>query len=417
MIKDLPFLTDSKQRTGYNMEYFSPSATVEFLQQSGIILRQILFACCRLIVVAEKVESKILLGRHVYEDVQSFTAIKCRLEELGSSIDTQVSIYDEIGNDNFKRLVSAATDDIGFFALYNVIKPNLHKTIAEYRACLHPLWDEPSCHLLAECERTLQLQVSEAIPHITEETKQAWASAKPAEVVKTLPENPGRQSLFEIVKSIPRPPMNTPQATLTAALLHYMLMGTEIPTIEHCAALIWDYGTQLSWDFVQDMTRQIWDECRHAQACLDRLEEMGHRLGDFPIEMMLWHMTSERDFPLRLAIHQRIGEWLGLDAAHWWAKRLAAQGDIVTAAMFRFIAQDEHLHVYYGNKWLKSLVDTDEAVIQLHAEAEDIRKEYGAGLNRGAPFPIDVETCIKVGFSPREVEQLVQERNTPISSL
>jgi uncharacterized ferritin-like protein (DUF455 family) len=199
---------------------------------------------------------------------------------------------------------------------------------------------------------------------------------------------------------------------LKAALFHHLLMSTEIPTIEHCAALLWEHRGMMPHAFERDMARQMWDEARHAQACLDRLRDLGHAPGDFPIDLMLWRMTRGRSLSLRLVLHQRIGEWLGLDAAVWWSERFEAEGDPVSAALLRFVARDEHLHVAFGNKWLRAIENSDAAVDRIQLEAEAIRENVGAGVNRSTPFPLNIRSCQETGFTAAEVARLLKERGS-----
>src|SRR5262249_34002615 len=133
---------------------------------------------------------------------------------------------------------------------------------------------------------------------------------------------------------------------------HFLLMSTEIPTIEHCARLIIQRG-DLPWAFVQDMARQCWDEGRHAKACIQHIIASGYNVGDFPVELNLWRAPSDQPLPLARAVHQRIGERIGVDAAVWASMNAAASGASDTARTFDFIYRDEVLHVRFGNYWLR----------------------------------------------------------------
>ena len=393
-----------------------PEITTDQLRAVAAALGTGVVVTVRAIVTTGGIDKKLVLARHLYDDVQLLTSIRTRLRELNAACEQLPDLESrETLRPDGPRL-DTCEDDAILNLLYRTFKPRLSEEIRTRRINIHPVWDEPTARILDQCIRTLEAQFEEASAFLNKKSNNELRNNqdiflhRPIRSSMPLPAMPGRSNEFEIVETVSRPPLTTPPPLLKAALLHYLLMSTEIPTIEHCAALIWDHAQETPWEFVEDMSRQCWDEARHAQACILGLKELGHRPGDFPIEISLWRMTLHKPLALRLAIHQRLGEWLGLDAALWWATRLEGSGDTATADMFRFIANDERSHVAFGNKWLRFLLQTDAAIRLIHEEAEAVRASCGAGTNRTAPFPINVEECTAVGFSPSEVGQLTQER-------
>lgn len=156
--------------------------------------------------------------------------------------------------------------------------------------------------------------------------------------------------------------------------------------------------------FFEDLGTQVWDEARHAVAFHRRLRELGGTIGEFPIEINLWRLTVDRPMALRLAVHQRLGEWLGVDAALSWSGRLRDMGDEQNARILEFIMADEINHVRLGNAWIRHALPTDEEVWALHREAEGLRFDLFAG--RDAHHPVNVDLCIACGFTPAEADIL-----------
>jgi uncharacterized ferritin-like protein (DUF455 family) len=396
---------------------YAPSKTRADIQSIALALEHSTRSLCHIIISIECIHSKILLARHLYQDISALSELRSRLGELGVQAES-VAPLDPVWVAAFGELGKRGDPNRAIVFLYEEIKSRLCGEVERCRAVLHSLWDEPTVRILNRVYACIRAQIDEGSKILVERRsqievqKERSASGESAPCARLqMPDQPGRSQFFSIVPVVPRPPLDTPPMTLTAALLHHLLMSTEVPTIEHCAALIFDDGPRMPWRFTEDMARQCWDEARHAEACLTRLSELGHNLGDFPIELMLWKMTNGQPLPLRLAIHQRIGEWLGLDAALWWSDRLEREGDTITADMLRFVAQDEHLHVAFGNRWIRTLLSGDKAVEDVHRQAEAIRLKHGAGINIDAPFPIHVDICSEVGFSAREVDCLAKERS------
>jgi uncharacterized ferritin-like protein (DUF455 family) len=158
------------------------------------------------------------------------------------------------------------------------------------------------------------------------------------------------------------------------------------------------------------MARQAWDEARHAQACVTRLAEAGGAIGEEPVDLRLWRMTTGQPAALRLAIHQRLGESVGVDAAIFSGDDFRRRGDSVTAELFEYVARDEITHVGFGNKWIRRLTESEAAVQDIHERADRIRRSFGDAVNGLQPFPFNRWAHERAGFNAAEIAHLYEAR-------
>jgi len=187
-----------------------------------------------------------------------------------------------------------------------------------------------------------------------------------------------------------------------------MLFNTEIPTIETCAALIYDFPEMPSAFFL-DIASQISDECRHAEFCCLRIRDLGGKIGEYPCDHRLWNMQKGHPIEVRLAIHQRIGESIGIDAAIANMREYFSWGDVESAKVMSWIALDEINHVAIGNKWINFLVG-EERIGEIHRTAESIRASSGGNVNMLA-YEVTEWAYLRAGYTMREIDNTNSQRN------
>lgn len=190
-----------------------------------------------------------------------------------------------------------------------------------------------------------------------------------------------------------------------ATRFHRTLMSLEVPTIEAVAQNIVD-SIGLPLDFVCDMSRQAWDEARHANALIELLKEINVELGEFPISCDLWVLTHQHPVFLRLAIHQRIGETIGMNSAYWWSNHLSDRKLQRYSDIFEIIFHDELTHVKQGNFWLSYLLNNDKQKIDSAVKlAMRIRMEQQDSVIDGQKkYPINREAMRTAGYSDEEID-------------
>src|SRR5262249_31088161 len=113
---------------------------------------------------------------------------------------------------------------------------------------------------------------------------------------------------------------------------------------------------------------------------------------------------------VRLGLHQRIGEWIGVDGALWHARKFTETEEPNVALLFDYVARDEITHVSFGNKWINHLVGpATPAVENVHARAMARRAEFGKHEEGPLIFPLNEEACRRAGFMPQEIADLAEQ--------
>lgn len=161
----------------------------------------------------------------------------------------------------------------------------------------------------------------------------------------------------------------------------HRLMTREMFAAELLARNVSEYP-ELPWEFMLDMARICWDEVRHAEIQQRRLEAFGGVIGMYPIHPVdnaLYQHRVKLDLAYRLCDLGLLGEGPLQNQLAKWAAEAEAQGDALTAHMYRYIHADETNHVPSSLKWLKWL--TAEDVDKLHQIIERGKKlRVEAGL-------------------------------------
>jgi len=363
------------------ISYNQPDDTLKLVSETYEMIFELMLKDCQLILECPVIELKIELGFQLQKIAVLANAFWNRSSELGFDLErTEIAKYAPYRGSLLEVLTSRSR---------YIDKLEYHATSTQ--ANLHPTWDQPTVDILINLQRTAS--------HLNKALKTSYEKLPTAltdEQLKPMNQDnhwtPARDNRFKI-GAIDKKKAGT-KLTDNETIIkisHMTLMGTEIPTIEACADLILQFH-DVHWDFVMDMTRQIWDEARHSQAFLEKLEELNGEIGSYPTDLNLWKMCRVDDLPLRLCVHQRIGEWIGIDAAIGMAQQFATEGDKPTATLLEFIARDEVTHVAFGNKWIKKLVTDEASIIELQKKAEEIRVEHGAIITASG-FPCRFNQC------------------------
>lgn len=399
------------------------AATAARIGGYASILQRFTLLLADWVCAVPELEVKILFGEHLYADARHTGALRRRLVELASYPE---ALAPEDRPDLVPVSAASRLDDTParLHAGYRVVKRRLLDEVRDHVATTHPLWDEPTVVVLSALAADLERQLAEAeaaldemreLFHLEVDDNQlaaAWDEAlratRPGDPLRRATgDSPARDSRFTMVGSAPPPPVGRPDTT--GPYLHGLLMSIEIPTIEHCGRLVADFP-ELPWEFVEDMGRQAWDESRHARMCLERMRQLGVKPGQVPIDRQLWDVTSGLPAVLRLAVHQRTGEWLGVDGAVLNAARVDEAGDDVTARMFDYLMRDEITHVAFGNKWIRHLAGSAEQVREVQQAALAHRAQFGETVNGGPGLPVNRWACERAGFSEPEIEDLLLAR-------
>ncbi|HEV2123293.1 MAG TPA: DUF455 family protein, partial [Chloroflexota bacterium] len=180
-----------------------------------------------------------------------------------------------------------------------------------------------------------------------------------------------------------------------------------------------------------DMARVVWDEIRHSEETLKHLQDLGGRVGMYPIVPGNFGFRIQLDLLHRLQDLHRRGELGGLNGLLKSRNTFGEMGDEVGAQMFDFIQADETRHVAFGNRWVKWLLHDDpQKLKQLGDEVERLRivhdkkvatlvkqalgdtgeqKPASNGAKSDDPTPVNVISLKIAGFTDEEIAELVQK--------
>jgi hypothetical protein len=198
-------------------ERVHPSATAAVLAEIGFVLSDLLKVVYEVVVCTPYIEVKIVLARHVYDDVAWLTDLRERMYELGLAVVAGDAASPPECAEPGLRLRAHAGDIDRLDAAYRRAKSSVRDRIIACGSKLHPLWDEPSIRLLERYDATLVRQLAEWEERLfafrarrAQERAASTHSAVWPGSDRELPAEPGRPEGFQIVEVVPRPPLETP---------------------------------------------------------------------------------------------------------------------------------------------------------------------------------------------------------------
>lgn len=216
-------------------------------------------------------------------------------------------------------------------------------------------------------------------------------------------QNPGRPALPRLV-----PPRDLPQRGLgsvdgRAALLH-AVTHIEFNAINLALDAAWRFRAMPA-NFIADWISVAVDEARHFSLLSARLEELGHRYGDFDAHDGLWAMAERTAGSVlaRMALVPRVLEARGLDVTPGMIKRLRSLGDDRSADILEIILAEEVRHVSIGSHWFawcceRGQLDPDTTFIELI-------RGVGKGSIRG---PFNLAARREAGFGDEELRLIAR---------
>lgn len=110
--------------------------------------------------------------------------------------------------------------------------------------------------------------------------------------------------------------------------------------------------------FRKGLANILLDEQRHFKLYCDRLEGMGVRFGDLPVNDHFWRSAGNIANPLDWVCTMHLTfEQCNLDHAPYFGRLFQQVDDTASAALMKIIFEDEIRHVRFGSRWLKQLQD------------------------------------------------------------
>ena len=127
--------------------------------------------------------------------------------------------------------------------------------------------------------------------------------------------------------------------------------ATEIQVVDRMCYIF--YGVDdMPFEFYVDLSRHIWDETRHHQMGVRRLQQMGYDLRDIPLP---YGTDAAADLEEAYAYLTMFAEACSFGRKRGSMQAYYARGDIISGMTAEIDISDERSHVRYGKKWLTQL--------------------------------------------------------------
>jgi uncharacterized ferritin-like protein (DUF455 family) len=157
-------------------------------------------------------------------------------------------------------------------------------------------------------------------------------------------------------------------------------------------------------EFREELALLALSEAQHFEMCLDALDSLGVKWGEWGVHLSLWSATAKDDSILdRLIIVHRYLEGGGLDAGVKLQKKLNGVNSPTVVNVVNTIVREEVGHVSFGSHWYRRFCEDEKL---------DAKYDFGERLNRLMPrIPrrlekIDRAIRLKAGFTDHELEIL-----------
>lgn len=352
----------------------------------------------RLCIECGDIDTKLFAATAMYGHAYRATAWEQRCYEIGVTVAPATLFAD--------RAVETYTSVSTALSSYLHRVANLHALTAGPLAT-DPVSDAPT-HLLRDHFGPELQQLETELRALASTSSDAY-SAGHFENKKTYhpPRRPSREAYFLRISTPVAPAPPSDHRAIARQILHTNLTDLELATIEICALFVLK-SPAMPTRFLVDMSRQAWDEARHAKAFLDRFLELGGELGERPTNFSNWDIVADCPLALGLTCHQAIGEWIGIDGALWLGEFFRRVGDEKTARIFDYVAQDELTHVRFGTKWIEALLPEVGDRKAFHAQALERRRDHGKVVDGALQFPLHQWACEAAGMDDFAINELVQ---------
>lgn len=172
----------------------------------------------------------------------------------------------------------------------------------------------------------------------------------------TMPEAPGRIAKLQFDnKQIKFPKRGSFHQVDRRALALHFFANHELLAIEMMAAAILKFPDATEEDLLlkKGLTKTIADEQKHLRLYLNRMNNFGLQLGDFPLNDFFWRQIGKLKTPANFyALIALTFESANLDFAIYYETCFKEVEDIESSKIMKIIFDDEISHVALGAKWM-----------------------------------------------------------------
>ncbi len=191
-------------------------------------------------------------------------------------------------------------------------------------------------------------------------------------------------------------------------LLHD-LASIELQAMELALRGLYDYP-EAPEQFKQELADLCVSEARHLKLCLDGLEKLDFKWGDWPVHLSLWSAVDKTDTLLdRIFIVHRYLEGSGLDAGNQLLRRLNGVNAGDSEKVLYVINTEEIDHVDFGSRWYRSLCKDQglDYIQDLRERIQSLRPRLPKRMEK-----INHELRKKAGFEEAELQVFEDLRNS-----
>jgi len=170
-------------------------------------------------------------------------------------------------------------------------------------------------------------------------------------------------------------------------------------------------------EFREELMAVTVSEGTHLRLCLEGIQDLGFKWGDWPVHCALWDAVSSEDSLLdRILIVHRYLEGSGLDAGSYLIQRLDGVDDgKLTKKIVGQINFEEIGHVDFGSQWYRKICKLEgiEAADDFPRRMESLRRVLPKRMEK-----INRDLRRKAGFTEEEINycEIYRESILPFPS-
>lgn len=362
---------------------------------------------------------KQLFGLHAYEDVTTADLFLQRGKELHPGVPTygwepkplQLESLDAL----CREVARASTIGQKLLGLYGALKLWLLEQYKAYLQTADVILEGPTIRLLEQAIQQKQRQIADGLELAQKKVgsnfaeradAEAWqahikqllsdlaainglSSAPDAPLIRFTGDRPASDPRMHLVYYSPSEgpseevDFDPKDETEIQQIMLSTLISVEMEAAELLCRILVEYP-ELPWQMRVQLTRQMWDECRHCAAQQRLLALLGAELGTWPAITYINKMAGdEPDVLKRLIVLQRVVEGISVDQHRPRARGFLRQGDLGLVQMFDYILADEDTHIALS-KWIPIVVGDNPARLQelasFQARKEQEYADYSAWL-------------------------------------
>lgn len=155
--------------------------------------------------------------------------------------------------------------------------------------------------------------------------------------------------------------------------------------------------------FREELLAVTVSEAQHLRMCLEGIESLGFKWGDWPVHMALWRAVDVSDSLLdRILIVHRYLEGSGLDAGDTLIRRLeGTAGKVTIQKIVKQINFEEIGHVDFGSRWYREICRGEkiDPALDFPERMNSLRKRLPKRIE-----PLNRDLRLKAGFSEEEIQ-------------